>query len=308
VKKSDPFGALVLAVTPGDDALLIGGDGWPVNIDRRNPKLAAWPDVERKFGTVAVRLPKSRDELAMLLHAGAAALRPDGALYLFGGNDEGIGSAAKPLYALFDTVETATIKHHARVYRASGLKADVAIRGALADWKRRFAFAVGDQTFEHVAYPGVFAKDRLDDGTALLLEHLPPVAGRVLDFGAGSGPIAQVIRTLHPDADITMADIDAIALEAACENAPGARAVQVQGIGDIAHETFDMIVSNPPVHTGVAHDLSMLHALLDARKTMLAKGGAMVLVLQNKLPLQRTVPDAHALAVGDGHTVWMLRA
>jgi 16S rRNA (guanine1207-N2)-methyltransferase len=308
VKKSDPFKALALAVAPGDAALLIGGDGWPVSIDRRNPKLGAWPDAERRFATVAVGLPKSRDELAMLLHAGAAALKPDGALYLFGGNDEGIGSAAKPLYVLFDTVETATIKHHARVYRASGLKADVAIRGVLTDWKRRFAFTLGAETFDHVTHPGVFAKDRLDDGTALLLEHMPPLAGRVLDFGAGSGPIAQVIRARTPNADITMADVDAVALEAARENVPGARAVQVRGISDLAHETFDMIVSNPPVHTGVAHDLSILQALLDARKTMLAKGGAMVLVLQNKMPLQRTVPDAQALAVGNGHTVWMLRA
>jgi 16S rRNA (guanine1207-N2)-methyltransferase len=308
VKKSDPFKALALAVAPGDAALLIGGDGWPVSVDRRNPKLAAAPDAGRRFQTVALRLPKSKDEFAMLLHQAAGALADDGSLYVFGGNDEGIGSAAKPLHGLFEAVETAAIKHHARVYRASGLKPDVAVRGTLAEWRRTFAFESGGQAFEHVTYPGVFAKDRLDEGTALLLEHLPALHGRVLDFGAGSGPISQVIRARTPNADITMADVDAVALEAARENVPGARAVQVRGISDLAHETFDMIMSNPPVHTGVAHDLSILQALLDARKTMLAKGGAMVLVLQNKMPLQRTVPDAQALAVGNGHTVWMLRA
>jgi 16S rRNA (guanine1207-N2)-methyltransferase len=308
VKKSDPFGALALSVTPGDDALLIGGDGWPVSVDRRNPKLSAWPEAGRRFATVALRLPKSRDEFAMLLHAAAGSLAADGTLYLFGGNDEGIGSAAKPLYALFAEVETATIKHHARVYRSRGLKADALVRGTLVDWRRSFSFSVGETALEHVTYPGVFAKDRLDDGTALLLEHLPEVTGRVLDFGAGSGPIAQVIRARHPDADITMADIDAIALEAARENVPGARVMQVRGIGDLTHETFDMIVSNPPVHTGVAQDFTMLEELVAARRSLLTKSGTMLLVLQNKVPLQKLAPNSQMISAGAGHTVWKLTA
>lgn len=306
MKKSDPSGALALAVTLDDDALLIGGDVWPESVDRRNPKLVAWPDSARQFATVAVRLPKSRDELAMLLHGAAAAMKPDGALYLFGGNDEGVGSAAKPLHGLFAEVETAAIKHHARVYRARGLKADVVVRGALADWRRCFAFAIGGENHEHVTYPGVFAKDRLDDGTALLLEHLPPLAGRVLDFGAGSGVIAQVIRARHPDAEITMADTDAIALEAARENVPDARAVQVRGVGDLSGETFDAIISNPPVHTGVAQDFSMLRDLIAARDSLLRSGGRMLLVLQSKVPLQQFAPGANKIAMDGGYAVWLL--
>ncbi len=306
--KSDPFKALSLAVAPDDDALLIGGAGWPVSVDRRNPKLAAWPDGARRFGTVAVRVPKSRDELAMLLHAGATSLKGGGALYLFGGNDEGIGSAAKPLHALFGEVETAAIKHHARVYRASGLKTDVVLQGALADWRRTFSLVVGGQSFEHVTYPGVFAKDRLDDGTTLLLDHLPSLHGRALDFGAGSGPIAQVIRTRHPDVEINMADIDAVALEAARENVQGARAVQVRGVGDLAGEAFDIVVSNPPVHSGIAQDFAMLQDLVAARRSLLAPGGAMLLVLQNKVPLQRIAPDAQKMETGKGHTIWRLSA
>lgn len=306
--KSDPFKALSLAVAPDDDALLIGGDGWPVSVDRRNPKLAAWPEGGRRFATVAVRLPKSRDELAMLLHAGAASLKADGAFYLFGGNDEGIGSAAKSLHGLFVEVETAAIKHHARVYRASGLKADVVLQRSLADWRRRFSFVSGGKNFEHVTYPGVFAKDRLDDGTALLLEHLPPIAGRVLDFGAGSGPIAQVIRGRYPDVEVTMADIDAIALEAARENVPGARGVQVRGVADLAGEVFDIVVSNPPVHSGIAQDFAMLQDLVTARRSLLASNRTMLLVLQNKVPLQRIAPDAQKIEAGRAHTVWQLSA
>jgi 16S rRNA (guanine1207-N2)-methyltransferase len=186
------------------------------------------------------------------------------------------------------------------------LKPDVAVRGAVTDWRRSFAFECGGETFAHVTYPGVFAKERLDAGTALLLAHLPALSGRVLDFGAGSGPIAQVIRARQPDAEIVMADIDAIALTAAAENVPGARTVQVRGIADLEGETFDAIVSNPPVHTGVAQDFTMLRDLVDARRTMLRRGGQMVLVVQSKVPLQDIAADARKVVSEDGYAVWTL--
>jgi 16S rRNA (guanine1207-N2)-methyltransferase len=304
--RSDPFKALALAISPDDAALMIGGDAWPAAVDRRNPKLPPWPEASRKYSTVAVRLPKARDELAMLLHAGAAVLKPDASLYLFGGNDEGIGSAAKPLHGLFAEIETAAIKHHARVYCAHDLKADAVLRGRVEDWRSEFSFESGGQTFRHVTYPGVFARDRLDAGTAVLLEHLPPITGRVLDFGAGSGPIAQVIRALHPDCEIAMADIDAIALLAAAENVPDARTVQVRGVADLAGGAFDLIVSNPPLHAGIAQDFAMLRDLIAARSTLLRSNGRMFLVVQSKVPLQRLAPDAAKVATRDGYAVWSL--
>jgi 16S rRNA (guanine1207-N2)-methyltransferase len=302
--KSDPLQALALTVAPDDDALMLGSDAWPNAIDRRNPKLAAWPDDARRFATVALRLPKAKDEFAMLLHAAAGALKPDGILYVFGGNDEGIASAKKPLEEMFGEVETTTVKHHARVFRARGLKFDVSLRGAVADWKRPFTFETGGQTFSHITYPGVFAKERLDAGTALLLAHLPALHGHVLDFGAGSGPIAQVLRARHPDLAVTMADLDALALQAAVENVPGAKVVQLRTLSALPDGAYDFIVSNPPVHTGIEQDFSMLQHLIAEAPRLLKKGGRLFLVLQSKVPLARSAPAAKKSAVDGGYAVW----
>jgi 16S rRNA (guanine1207-N2)-methyltransferase len=304
--KSDPFQALALTVAPDDDALLIGGDAWPNAIDRRNPKLAAWPQAGQTFATVALRLPKAKDEFAMALHGAAAALKADGALYVFGGNDEGIASAKAPLEALFGEVETATIKHHARVFRARGLKPDAAQRGTIADWRRSFTFESGGQSFPHVTYPGVFAKDRLDGGTALLLAHLPALHGNVLDFGAGSGAISQVIQARYPDVAIAMADIDATALEAARENVPGADIAQLRTLCALPDAAYDFIVSNPPVHTGVEQDFSMLQHLISEAPRLLKKGGRMFLVLQSKVPFVRFAPTAQKIVAEGGYAVWIV--
>jgi 16S rRNA (guanine1207-N2)-methyltransferase len=303
--KSDPFKALALAVSPDDDALMIGGDAWPAAVDRRNPKLPFWPDASRRYATVAVRLPKAKDELAMLLHAAAAVLKPDGALCLFGGNDEGIASARAQLEELFANVEVAAVKHHARVFLATAPRD--AVRGALADWRRVFTFESGGLTFQHLTYPGVFARDRLDDGTAMLLEHLPPLHGRILDFGAGSGAISQVVSARYEATEITMADIDAIALRAAVENVPVARASQITAPQDLGHASYDMIISNPPVHTGVSQDFSMLRALLATAPALLVKGGQCFLVLQSKVPLLRFAPRAQRIATERGYAVWSLQ-
>ena len=69
---------------------------------------------------------------------------------------------------------------------------------------------------------------------------------RILDVGTGSGLIARMLMQRCPDAEVEGIDIDAAAVEQACEN--GVRAFQARlqdwklEIGDC----YDLIVSNPP--------------------------------------------------------------
>jgi 16S rRNA (guanine1207-N2)-methyltransferase len=296
--------ALARCVQPDDDSLLIGGDFWPRSIDRRRPGLDAWP--EGRFSTVALRLPKARDELSMLCHAGAAALSEGGTLYLFGENGEGIGSAGRVLGAVFAEVETVQTKFHARVFAARGPREG--LKPHLADWRSAFTFEADGARFEHATYPGVFAAGRLDAGTAFLLENLPALDGAVLDFACGSGPIAQVLAARHPEARFTLADIDAVSLTAARENVPGGAAHQIARLTDLPAATYDTIVSNPPIHQGVAQSFTVLREFLAAAPDYLAKGGEMFLVVQRTVPVPKL---AGALTVrkhvgNEAFTVWAL--
>ena len=83
----------------------------------------------------------------------------------------------------------------------------------------------------------------------LALERLPP-QGSVLDMGTGSGAIAVALAHSRPDAAVTALDVSADALAVARRNAAanGARVTFMQSdwYGALAHERYDLIVSNPP--------------------------------------------------------------
>lgn len=83
----------------------------------------------------------------------------------------------------------------------------------------------------------------------LALERLPP-QGSVLDMGTGSGAIAVALAHSRPDAAVTALDVsaDALAVARRNANANGARVTFMHSdwYGALAHERFDLIVSNPP--------------------------------------------------------------
>ncbi|MBA5685817.1 peptide chain release factor N(5)-glutamine methyltransferase [Rugamonas apoptosis] len=83
----------------------------------------------------------------------------------------------------------------------------------------------------------------------LALERLPP-QGSVLDMGTGSGAIAVALAHSRPDAAVTALDVsaDALAVARRNANANGARVTFMRSdwYGALAHERFDLIVSNPP--------------------------------------------------------------
>src|SRR5690606_20342780 len=67
------------------------------------------------------------------------------------------------------------------------------------------------------AHGGVFAGDRIDIGTRVLLEALGrmPAAARVVDLGCGAGALAATYALRHPDARVIATDRSAAAVASA---------------------------------------------------------------------------------------------
>ena len=65
-----------------------------------------------------LRLPKAKDEQEMAVHACLSVLAPGGRLIVYGGNDEGIRSAAGMIERLCGGVETLATRGHGRVLAA----------------------------------------------------------------------------------------------------------------------------------------------------------------------------------------------
>jgi len=147
---------------------------------------------------------------------------------------------------------------------------------------------------------GVFSPRRLDPGTRLLLDVLPPPppAGQLLDLGCGYGPLALVAAARAPGARIWAVDVNARALELTAANAARAGLANVTcALPDdpALPERFGLIWSNPPVRIGK----NALHAMLARWLARLEPGAAAFIVVQRNLgsdSLQRWLVESGWLA------------
>jgi len=132
---------------------------------------------------------------------------------------------------------------------------------------------------------GVFARGRLDIGTAVLFERTePPATGSTfLDLGCGYGVIAVSLALARPEAQVWAVDVNERALELTRRNA------EATGVGERVHAAtpdavpadvaFDGIWSNPPIRVGKAE----LHAMLLRWFDRLAPAGEAVMVVGKNL-------------------------
>ncbi len=114
---------------------------------------------------------------------------------------------------------------------------------------------------------GIFSPDHIDQGTAVLLNHLNqvPPSGNLLDIGCGWGPIALSLAKRSPNAIVWAVDVNERSLELTRVNASrlGLTNIRVCKPDDVPEDlTFSGIWSNPPIRVGkeILHGL-MLHWL-----------------------------------------------
>ncbi|MFI7442628.1 class I SAM-dependent methyltransferase [Nonomuraea indica] len=131
---------------------------------------------------------------------------------------------------------------------------------------------------------GVFSPERVDLGTRILLETVPPPPGEgdLLDLGCGYGPIALTMASRAPRATVWAVDVNRRAVELTARNARAAgldrvRPVHADELPDGV--TFRAIWSNPAIRIGK----QALHDMLTRWLSRLAPGGVAYLVVQKHL-------------------------
>jgi 16S rRNA (guanine1207-N2)-methyltransferase len=137
--------------------------------------------------------------------------------------------------------------------------------------------------------PGIFSWDRLDPGSALLLQNLPLLQGRGADFGCGNGMLAVAILASQEIKHLTLIDNDRRALAAAELNVADERAAYLWA--DIRASTalptgLDFIVMNPPFHVGPDEDRSLGLTFIRKAAACLTKGGVLWLTANRHLPYE----------------------
>ncbi|WP_439240819.1 16S rRNA (guanine(1207)-N(2))-methyltransferase RsmC [Lonepinella sp. BR2474] len=136
--------------------------------------------------------------------------------------------------------------------------------------------------------PGVFSANELDMGTDLLLSTLAhKIAGDVLDLGCGAGVIGAFIKQHHPQINLVMSDIHAMAIASAkrtlAENGLAGEVIASDVFSHIQGK-FDLIISNPPFHDGIDTAYQAVTTLIEQAKQHLKAGGELRIVANAFLP------------------------
>ena len=249
---------------------------------------------ERLFDQCVVHLQKSRPGTWRDLADGWQRLEPGGRLLLIGGNDLGIKSAVKRLgRELGDPGEVLANRAHGRVVRFIKRDGPSPTRPELAP-----VDLVGEDSSRLAlqTHPGVFSADRLDAGTALLLDCLADVEAptRIFDAGCGIGPLGIAALRRWPEAHGLLADADARAVACAAANADKAGVAARcdvrwwEATEPVPVAACELALVNPPFHyqSHKSVDLAGAHALFRAVATALAPGGVALVVANRSLPYE----------------------
>ena len=273
-------------------------------------EFSAFPDANVTYDRVIVNLPRQKALLAMLLDCAADLVAKDGVLWLAGENKAGIKSADKLLKLHFARIRKVDNARHCSLFEATTpLNQDLFNP---LDYRQRWVMNCAESEIQVLSYPGVFAHGRLDGGTALLLDTLAKMEleGDVLDFACGAGLIGACIAARHARTRVTLLDTSALAVRSCKEtleaNGLSACVLASDGLSEI-EGSFDLVISNPPIHAGVKTDNRLGMRLLDSVHEHIRPGGQLMMVANVHLPyenwLSKRFKRFSELAVNENYKV-----
>lgn len=251
----------------------------------------------RCFGQGVVHLQKGRAATWWGLDQVWRLLEPGGRLLVCGGNALGIKAAVRRLAAELGQQETVVAaRAHGRV---AVFSKEGGGRPTPPESPTIEVDAAGDR-FPLDTGAGVFSADEVDPGTRLLLGLLPSLGEpeTVFDPGCGAGVLGLASVRRWRGARAVLADADWRAVECARANS------ERLGLGrrcelrwwtaateDPPLASCDLVLSNPPIHTGKAVDLEPARAIFRAIDRTLAPGGSALIVALRTLPFERDLRE-----------------
>ncbi|MCP4391660.1 MAG: class I SAM-dependent methyltransferase, partial [Gammaproteobacteria bacterium] len=144
-----------------------------------------------------------------------------------------------------------------------------------------------ERSYRILNHASLFSRDRLDQGSRLLIEQMPVDTRfqRIVDLGCGNGVIGLIAAALNPDARLTFCDESFMAVASAEANFRAAFAqarIAEFKVGDclqgVTDNSQDLVLINPPFHQQHSvGDAIAWQMLKDARRT-LTIGGELRLV------------------------------
>ena len=238
-------------------------------------------DADQAYDIVLCHLPRGRSVMEALIQDAALSLRPEGRFYLVAHKRTGVKSAIAYASRVFGCC--AVVRQKKGYHVALAVKDRPLTLPSPADHHtyRRFEISVDDQPVTLVSQPGVFAWDRLDEGTAALVQAMEISAGEsILDLGCGTGLLALVAA--RRGGEVTAVDADLRAVESARRTLAANGAAGAVLISDVAQAVlerrFDVVLCNPPFHQGAGVAYEVARQMVKDAAHVLRPGGRLYLI------------------------------
>ncbi len=244
--------------------------------------LASLDDPPEHIDVLIMKVPRTLALLEHQLHRLRPALH-EGSLVLGAGMTRTIHTSTLDLFERLvgPTTTTRAVKK-ARLIMST-VDAGTADLGP-APGPSSYRLVTGEQIVSHA---NVFSAGRLDQGTALLLEHLPTDLenSRVVDLGCGSGVLGVRVAALNPTVEVEFVDSSYMAIasaEATWRAAFGAdRAATFSAASGLDHlepESLDLVVNNPPFHADRSMGDAVAWQMFTGARRCLRVGGELLVV------------------------------
>ena len=147
-----------------------------------------------------------------------------------------------------------------------------------------FTETFNGKQFTFKSVDSVFSKDKIDEGTKVLLSTIIknniPLNGDVLDFGCGLGVIGIVLKTFYNNINVDMLDVNSVAVELSKQNCKLNNVPQnnvfESDLYNNVDKKYNHIVTNPPIKVGK----QILFGVVSGAADHLVKGGTITLVIR----------------------------
>lgn len=268
-------------------------------LDRKND-LAVCAEVTAVpagIGCAVTEATNYKPKALMIFEIGelAARLEDGGSVSLVERHKKRTKTARKLMAQLFEEVETIEAADGVLITGTGPMSFDHQPEAA--------AIPVTDRSngrrYDLKTWPGLFSGDGLDQGTALLIDHLPDLGTgkRLLDVGCGCGPIS--VAAAGRGGVVSYLDVDATALRMTgrnlAENGLTGKALLCANLSDLEKNSFDYVVSNPPTHAGS----DVLQGLFQGMRHVVTPGGHVTIVVRRHLAYEKWI-GRHELVADDG--------
>lgn len=268
---------------------------------------------ELKHDLVVMAFPKSKAELNFTLSMISHATTSNTNVIIVGENKSGIKTLSKAASKTLINCNKYDSARHCILFTAQ-LSENIPTF-SLNEWYEYYKVNIADIQLKIAALPGVFSQKGLDKGTHILLENLPNIkSGNILDFGCGAGVIASYIGRKHPEVILNLLDVSALALQSSIQtlksNNLTGKVFASNSLSEIT-DSYDVVVSNPPFHQGIATNYSATESFLEGIKTHLKKEAEVIVVANSFLKyepiMQKTIGLTNRLLTQQGFTIYQCK-